>query len=156
MRTNADLYRFIERLPPTKRPLEEYLRALHAQLTPYAGQPGIALEEFAAALYDALTSAPATIPPTDGGEDWERVLWQQVRDLQQMDAERTLADEWRYFGLDSARGTRWYNFDPLNFLERAGAGAFHGWEPDPDEVEDLSWLEWSRVVEFLRKGQSYE
>jgi hypothetical protein len=29
----------------------------------------------------------------------------------------TLENEYRYFGIDSPTGFRWYNFDPCSYLE---------------------------------------
>jgi hypothetical protein len=96
-----------------------------------------------------------------------------------------LADEQRYFGIDSPRGQRWYNFDACTFLECATAGSFGGWQAgddtgreyvpgqvavlgdhgtvttaDPQDVPDavvlIGELSWEAFQSFLGCGQWYE
>lgn len=96
-----------------------------------------------------------------------------------------LADEERYFGIDSPRGQRWYNFDPCTFLECAVAGSLGGWQSgddtgreyvpgqvavmsddgkvevaDPEDVPDpvisIGELSWETFQSFLGCGQWYE
>jgi hypothetical protein len=91
----------------------------------------------------------------------------------------------RYFGINSPRGSRWYNFDPCTFLECAMAGSFGGWEEgddtgrgyvpgevavlgpdgritgcDPRELDDpivpLGEISWEAFRDFLGQGQWYE
>ena len=49
-----------------------------------------------------------------------------------MAANGQLADDQRYFGIDSPRGGRWYNFDPAGYLECATVGTFGGWDGEDD------------------------
>ncbi|HEX3597306.1 MAG TPA: hypothetical protein VHU80_19500, partial [Polyangiaceae bacterium] len=115
----------------------------------------------------------------------DRRLKYQIVDLREMDESGALKDEMRYFGKSTPRGSRWYNFDPLTYLECGARGAFGGWEegddtgveyvpgevmafgPDgkmvaidprdvPHDVEERSTLQWSDVASFLGSGQCYE
>ena len=111
----------------------------------------------------------------------DRRLRAQIVDLREMAEEGTLEDEHRYFGVDAPSGARWYNFDPLTFLECGARGAFGGWEegddtgvqyvpgqvavlgPDgietveprdvPDPVRDMPEVTWEDVTAFLECGQ---
>jgi hypothetical protein len=96
-----------------------------------------------------------------------------------------LADKFRDFGVESPKGSRWYNFDPCTFLECATTGTFGGWEPgdetgrrfvqgpvavltedgtlrdaDPREEErevvPLPGVTWKVFWNFLGAGQWYE
>ena len=66
--------------------------------------------------------------PAEGYHEWEARLDEQLRDLREMEAAGTLANEHRYFGVDAPSGARWYNFDPCTFIECAAAGTFGGWQ----------------------------
>lgn len=86
-------------------------------------------------------------------------------------------DKYRYLGSDSPRGTRWYNFDPLTYLECAVAGSFQRWEPGdnsmrqfvPGEtsvmddngnitspIQEINSITWDAFKDFLWFGQYYE
>jgi hypothetical protein len=96
-----------------------------------------------------------------------------------------LNNELRYFGTDSPRGQRWYNFDPCTFLECAIAGSFGGWQSGdetgreyvpgpvavlgddgqvstsdprdvPDSIVSLRDVSWDDFRSFLGCGQWYE
>jgi hypothetical protein len=103
-------------------------------------------------------------------DNWENVIIYQIGDLRCMDEAGMLADEYRYFGIDSPRGSRWYNFDPLSYLECGVRGALGGYAedevliliPPPEgesadspiyEVEEFSWDTFTWI---LKCGQSYE
>jgi hypothetical protein len=58
----------------------------------------------------------------NGFEAWELFALRQIVDLREMAEKGMLANEFRYYGIDSPRGQRWYNFDPCTFLE-CGAAA---------------------------------
>jgi hypothetical protein len=113
------------------------------------------------------------------------VIIGQIVDLREMDRAGTFANDLRYFGVDSPRGSRWYNFDPLTFLECGAAGTFDGWRAgdptgrelvpgpvavldasgqitavDPKEIEaslfEIELVTWDQMADFLRSGQWYE
>jgi hypothetical protein len=67
---------------------------------------------------------------------WESFVFRQIVDLREMAEQGTLKNEHRYFGIDSPRGQRWYNFDPCTFLECAMEGSYGGWEPGDDTGRD--------------------
>ena len=123
--------------------------------------------------------------PADGYAAWEARLDEQIRDLREMEATGTLADEHRYYGVDAPSGARWYNFDPRTYLECATAGTLGGWQEgddtgrelvpgpvvvlgaasglarmDPAGLEGLVFvvqaLSWHDLVDFLWAGQAYE
>ncbi len=43
-----------------------------------------------------------------------------------------LDNEHRYFGVQSPRGSYWFNFDPCTYCECATVGSFGGWQGDDD------------------------
>jgi hypothetical protein len=67
-----------------------------------------------------------------GFAGWEGFIHHQIVDLREMAEQGILADEWRYFGVESPRGSHWVNFDPRGFLECAVQGCFGGWQPGDD------------------------
>ncbi len=96
-----------------------------------------------------------------------------------------LDHEYRYFGIDSPRGHRWYNFDPQTFLEYAMEGTYGGWQPgdntsrdyvpgevavvtndgtiescNPRDIErpifEITGISWDDFQHFLMMGQVYE
>jgi hypothetical protein len=124
-------------------------------------------------------------PDTAGFAGWTSTLICQVIDLREMEAAGQLSNDLRYFGLDAPRGGRWYNFDPLAYIECGLAGALGGWEPDdptgrqfvpgpvavlgtdgklttanPADIERvvqaMATLEWDQLKDFLWCGQQYE
>jgi hypothetical protein len=152
IRTNRDLYTAVAELCASQRDsprdLEEYLRALWALGSALRERPALSLVEFFGFLRAAFT---ATVPPFDkrwpylygnasdslsGFAAWEAFILRQVVDLREMAESGTLAEELRYFGVNSPRGQRWYNFDPCTFLECATAGSFGGWEEGDDTDRD--------------------
>jgi hypothetical protein len=129
LRTNRDLALFVaelrHRYAAADRDLERYLTALRHLGSNHRTASAISLECFATLIEAAFTA------PVPG----------------------TLANDQRYFGVDSPRGSRWYNFDPLTFLECAVAGTF-GEEDDP--VFEIAEVSWEKFAGFLSVGQSYE
>jgi hypothetical protein len=126
------------------RSLEEYLGALWDIARVQKAQPSLSLDEFFQMLSEAFTR-PA--PPFDeawrsryetdqpklsGFEGWEARVLRQIVDLREMTEQGMLDDDQRYFGINSPRGHRWYNFDPCTFLECATAGSYGGWRPGDD------------------------
>lgn len=151
MRTNRDLHEFVEALPRTDRGLEDYLRALAGAVGPHRGADGLALDVFAALLREALTRAPATGP--DGELNaFEALLWQQIGELPRRKFSR------RHWDYAAVRGSesRWYNASVAGFLERGVEGAFGGWDAVGEDLEDLGFLTWDQLRDFLVQGQWYE
>ena len=78
----------------------------------------------------------------------EAVLRFQIAELHKMRGKQ-LSDEFRYFGIDSETGNRWYNFDPFGNLE-CGARCM------VDGEDSFDTLEWSFIGELLENGRIYE
>jgi hypothetical protein len=148
LQTNRDLYLaiadLIGRQRSCTRSLEEYLAALWNLARVHRERPGLLVDEFFKILCKGFT-APA--PPFDeawrsqydrdyanlpGFAGWEARILRQLVDLREMAEQGLLDDEQRYFGIDSPREERWYNFDPCTFLECATAGSYGGWQPGDD------------------------
>jgi hypothetical protein len=198
--TNRDLYRAVSELTATQRDnprgLEEYLRALGALAREFRDRPALAVDDFVRLLAAAFT---ATAPPFDeswrprygegreqqGFWGWEATLRDQVVDLREMAESGVLGNDLRYFGVNSPRGRRWYNFDPCTYLECATAGSYGGWRPGddtgrdyvpgpvavmredgqirscdprdvPDPVVPIPVVSWDDFRCFLNQGQYYE
>jgi len=197
VRTNRDLYLYIAELikqrASPQRDLETYLRALLHLGRAHAGTSGVSVETFATMLSAAFDSdVPADLPdqrPSNTEEhapyrSWESHLLLQITDLRSMAANGTLEDKFRYFGVDAPSGARWYNFDPLTYLECGAAGSIGGWQegddtgreyvPGPvavleegkitaadprdlvDPVVEISQMPWEDIEEFLWAGAFYE
>jgi hypothetical protein len=200
LETNRDLYLFVAGLrrvnSGNQRSLEEYLRALWRLGSRVHECVELALPDFARLLEAAfIEPVPAfdpswleqasNRPNTSGYGRWEDVILSQVVDLHEMREANMLANDLRYFGLDAPRGSRWYNFDPLGFLECGVAGSFDGWQPGDDTERDyvpgpvailddagkissadprtvdsptyaLPFVSWDTFADFLRQGQWYE
>jgi hypothetical protein len=194
IKTNQDLYlaitNLLENTEDTSRTLEEYLRSLWGIVEKYRNLTKISVVEF----YDILSSALIENVP-DFNEAWrnsyvsdvislqgfqrfESTILAQIVDLKEMNETGKLNDKYKYFGIDSPRGSRWYNFDVSTFLERATEGTFHGWSPSRDsevtiitmdgqiekkdadefskpviEIPEITWGDFSK---FLFSGQVYE
>ena len=151
MRTNRDIYEFIVALPHAERSLERYLRALAALVAPHRDEAGLALETFAGMLRRALTSEPAVDPPAESNA-FERLLWRQIAELPKLEFSRR---HWDYAAVKGS-ASRWYNADVAGFLERGAEGAWHGWDAEAEDLEDMPFLAWDELLDFLRSGQWYE
>lgn len=176
--TNRDLYLAITQLiaqnEKTARPLDEYLRALWVIGWRYEDQPSLSPDEFFGVLAEAFTGHPESasfliavtaevyawdFADAPGYAGWENRIIRQVTDLIEMAEAGQLADKMRYFGIDSPRGSRWYNFTTCAFLDRALAGGFgdRDWDEEPEsEVEPLTEITWEQFRDFLGAGQTYE
>jgi hypothetical protein len=202
--TNRDLYlavgRIIKANRESSRSLEMYLRALRQLGISRHTQDAIAGEEFAAFLGDAFVIEPAHDgawseeealaaggQPESAAEftGWLVAITSQIVDLREMDEAGQLADKMRYFGIDSPRGHRWFNFDPCGYLECAMEGSVGGWEPEdesgrtfvpgevaaldengqlvtmqpedvPRPVYEMGAVTWAMFGEVLWAGQCYE
>ncbi|HEX7843110.1 MAG TPA: hypothetical protein VF469_36810 [Kofleriaceae bacterium] len=201
LRTNRDLYRFVAELQEQQagstRSLEDYLKALWQLGQRHRELAALSLSSFTGLLEAALDQAPPPFDPawpqdnmgdSHGRADyarWQRTILGQIVDLHEMERSGTLANELRYFGVDSPRGARWYNFDPETFLECAVAGRFGGWQPgdatgrelvpgkvavldesgdvvlaDPAQLEEpiveIETVSWDVFADFLECGRCYE
>lgn len=191
--TNRDLYCFIadlvKRRSGSSIALDAYLANLQQLGRARRSLPALSLTEFAGLLEAAFESPgpgdslASTV--ADGYADWETRIGEQIRDLHEMRHAGTLANEYRFFGVNAPSGARWYNFDPFAYIECAAAGTFGGWQEgddtgrayvpgpvavldasgamttmDPRDIEDpvvaLPEITWQELVEFLEAGQSYE
>jgi len=72
----------------------------------------------------------------------------QIADLHKMRGKQ-LDDKYRFFGIDSDTGNRWYNFDPFGNLE-CGARCM---EDNNDVIDNADW---SLLGELLEDGRIYE
>ena len=79
------------------------------------------------------------------------VLHFQISELHKM-RDKQLLDEYRYFGIDSETGNRWYNFDPHTSLE-CGAACILDNKDDEDEGIEITW---QTLGELLEMGRIYE
>ncbi|WP_459195476.1 hypothetical protein [Wukongibacter baidiensis] len=77
----------------------------------------------------------------------------QINDLNCMEKdEGILNNDLIYFGVDSPTGNRWYNFDPLTYLECASA-----WLEDCyGEDNHIEYISWGLFARFLKMGRLYE
>lgn len=146
IKTNRDFYlaiiELINRQARSSRTLEEYLLALLPLVRESQAETSLSVYEFycklAAAFYapastfDEAWRSRSGIPNAAGNnfECWEAAIVQQIVDLREMDETGALKNEMRYYGIESPRGDRWYNFDPCTYIECATASSLDGWEPD--------------------------
>jgi len=191
--TNRDLYCFIAALVMERAEcrctLQSYLENLRRLGHNLRAREVVSPDELAgllrAAFEPATRAAEPALAATDGYVAWEKRIGEQICDLDEMRRERTLDNEYRYFGVDAPRGGRWYNFDPCTYLECAAAGTFGGWQEgddtgrsyvpgpvavldasgaitsmDPRDLDDpvvvLPQISWEVFVDFLNAGQWYE
>lgn len=76
------------------------------------------------------------------------VLRFQISELHKMQGKQ-LEDEYRYFGIDSETGHRWYNFDPFTNL----SCGVHCMDDNEDGTDDIDW---SFIGNLLEDGRVYE
>jgi hypothetical protein len=183
--TNRDIYKavtgFSEKVEPQMRPsLEKYLSALWS-IVSKERDVSLTAEKFVEWLEKALvTPAPdfnlqwlernSYNQDLSGFQEWENRILFQIADLHRMNEAGMLQDEYRYFGIDSPSGSRWYNFDPLTYLECGIRGALGGYAEDevivlvqPPEGEsadspiyEVQQFSWETFTEILQCGQWYE
>jgi hypothetical protein len=80
-----------------------------------------------------------------------RVIEFQVAELHKM-KNKQLKDEYRYFGIDSETGNRWYNFDPHLNLECGARCLVDSAESEEDQFHPT----WQSLGELLEMGRIYE
>jgi len=76
------------------------------------------------------------------------VLKFQIAELHRMRGKQ-LEDKYRYLGIDSDIGCRWYNFDPFSNL---GCGI----ACMVDNEDEVTELDWSFIGNLLEDGRIYE
>lgn len=201
LQTNRDLYLAVGELcrlnQATDRSLEQYLAALLRLVGHLGHRDTISLDVFHSLLADAFTAESSMFDQkwretyvdfnttASGFQGVVATLVRQIVDLREMEETGSLADEFRFFGINAPRGSRWYNFSPASYLECGMAGSLGGWEPGDDtgreyvpgkvavlnedgtiqsvNPEDLDRpvyetgeLSWDDIQEFLLCGQIYE
>jgi hypothetical protein len=200
METNRDLYLEINDLvtkqSKSKRSLEHYLMSLWELGCNLENLEAISLQQFLNVIAESFSAPVPTFDSTwisrhklyteeKGFEGWETTILSQIVDLREMAECGTFKNEHRYFGIDSPRGARWYNFDPGSYLECASAGSLGGWQDgddtgrqyvpgevaaldeegnvvskNPEEIQNpispLPLLSWDAFADFLYCGQIYE
>ena len=72
----------------------------------------------------------------------------QIAELHKMRGKQ-LDNEYRYFGINSETGHRWYNFDPFGNLE-CGVNCMQ------DNDENFETIDWSFIGILLENGRIYE
>ncbi|MBS1795088.1 MAG: hypothetical protein JSS81_14615 [Acidobacteria bacterium] len=177
--TNRELYlivrNFEAKYPKAARPsLERYLSALWTVAVAHRDrEPSIG--ELVEWLDGAFTSFAPDFDPEwlnnkydaskKGFDGFESLILAQIVDLRQMDETGQLRDEQRYFGLDAPRGSRWYNFDTIGYLECAVRGVYGGYAEDEtivldgsgdSEIVEITEFSWEDFTELLACGQFYE
>ncbi len=182
--TNRDLYllvrNFEKKYSKEKIPtLEKYLTSLWAVASSFSeNKPQV--EELANWLDLAFTH-PAPVFSSawlnykfsavqKGFEYWESRILAQIVDLREMAESGELENEHRYFGIDAPRGSRWYNFDVLTYLECAVRGMYGGYTEEEviildsaenvrsvdSEVFQITDFSWEKFAELVEYGQIYE
>ena len=179
--TNRELYLFVTSFEAKSNipTLENYLKSLWAIASPFSfTEP--TTKNLTNWLEIAFTFPIPIFNPDwqqtkfyfsrKGFESWENRIISQIVDLREMDESGQLKNDMRYFGIDSPRGSRWYNFDVLTYLECAVRGNYGGYEedevivlqPPPEdesadseifEIEEFSWEDFNGL---LSCGQFYE
>ncbi len=147
----------------TTRSLEEYLRAL-CGLLQQTQADGVTFRLLGQLLHDAFLAEPLSFDenwlqydtPPDLDEDekegsfsvLQQMICYQIADLHRMAQAGLLDNQFRYFGIDSPTGHRWYNFDPSSYLECAAQSL-----REDDAYTDASWTD---LAVLLWLGQIYE
>lgn len=199
--TNRDLYNAVselgERYVFSGRTLEQYLSALLGLARPYTQKTHLSLPDFYRLISEAFTADPlpfdpawrdkygALDPALPGFPGWEATVIRQIVDLHEMEEAGLLANKYRGFGINAPRGSSWYNFDPVAYLECAMEGSLGGWElgdptgrvfvpgevavvdasgdvqiVNPQDIErpiiEMPLLSWKQLTDFVECGQLYE
>ncbi|GHU26826.1 hypothetical protein AGMMS50256_05050 [Betaproteobacteria bacterium] len=79
----------------------------------------------------------------------------QIAELHRM-AGKQLENEYKYFGIDSETGNRWYNFDPHTNLECGARGLGFADPDEEDEIPETVDYSWRLLGELLETGRYYE
>ena len=188
-RSTAELHQAIDDIiqayEHNERSLEHYLLAFLALSRPYAETETLAQTDFLNLISSSFTRE---VPPfeeawreqydglADARNDYDgfaATLIRQIVDLREMEEAGQLDDKFRYFGLNSPRGSRWYNFEPLGYLECAATGCFRLRSEGPSVAQSRSAagsqasngepagsssspISWRMVEGFIVCGRIYE
>jgi hypothetical protein len=184
--TNRDIYvrvsSFEDKYGGSSLPsLEAYLRSLWLVVSKQRPDTPTA-QQVADWLEQAFNTMPPAFDPrwlqlipkydfeNAGYDDWEGVIQFQIADLRRMAESGILEDKYRYFGVDSPSGSRWYNFDPLIYLECGIRGTLGGYQetevivliaPSDGQsadspVYEINELNWEEFIGILECGRVYE
>ncbi len=193
MQSNRDFYQFIAELVGREGlrelKLRDFLARLRTTVAGHRAGAGLELETWAQLLEAAAkgeVEAPARPEAAhEGWREWDELVARQIQDLEAMRRAGTFDNEYRYYGVDAPGGSRWYNFDPVSFLECAAAGSIGGWVEgddtgrsyvpgktvaldeegnmkavDPRELDrpprEVAALDWEALCDFMWCGQAYE
>ncbi|MEM8535165.1 MAG: hypothetical protein AAGF95_30285, partial [Chloroflexota bacterium] len=131
LRTNRDLYLAIDTLTRAHRSdgrsLEHYLLALLRTAESFADAETLPLSDFYNLIAQAFEIEPcafdegwrqqyAELPyKSDDSSGSRATLIRQIVDLREMAENGVFANQYRYFGVNAPRGSRWYNFDPVGY-----------------------------------------
>jgi len=163
--THEDFYNRVSSLQvPKALTLETYLLSL-LKLVEQKKFEQLTADLFLQLLEEALTSEPAAFDPEwlkikkapvqseklNGFDYAVAIIRFQISELRKMKGKQ-LEDPFRYDGIDSETGNRWYNFDPAGNLE---CGARCCVDANNNESE-LEGLEWGFLGELLEMGRIYE
>lgn len=151
--TNRQIYArltaFCKTQTDNPRTLEEYLCAALLNLDEFRRADGITPIQFCELVESSFTTTPANfdiswqseydslISDVENFSTARGTLIQQIVDLREMQEAGQLANELRYFGIESPRKTSWFNFDPCTYVECGLAGSIDGWEPSEDSSRQL-------------------
>jgi hypothetical protein len=184
--TNREVYERILKLKETLQgkslpSLEEYLRSLWF-LASQSSNAELTIEQICSWLELSFDEKPAPFRPEwmnlkldfqkmlSDYDKWENLILFQIADLRRMARAGLLDNKYRYFGLDSPSGTRWYNFDPLTYLECGVRGTLGGYKEDEvivliapsegetadDPTHEIKIFTWKDFTNILKCGQWYE
>jgi hypothetical protein len=181
--TNREVYKAVTGLSRTVEnipSLEGYLRSLWSLVSKECDVE-LTAEKFVEWVTKAFVTTPPPfqpewlnrkplVPDAARFEAWENRILYQIDDLRRMADAGTLDDESRYFGINSPSGSRWYNFDPLTYLECGVRGELGGYIEDevivliqPAEGEsadspvfEIAEFTWDNFIGILECGQMYE
>ncbi len=138
IQTIGDFRRFVlfladVRAPGTARSLEEYLRGLWHLIQQAQAEP-VTYALLGQLLQDAFLAeplpfqetwlqyeAPPALDEDENGESFsvlQQLICYQIADLHRMAQAGLLENKWRFLGIDSPTGHRWFNFDPSSYLTR--------------------------------------
>ena len=168
VKTISDFRRYVlsladGRATASNRSLEEYLRALWRCIQQIQAE-AVTFSLLAQLLQDAFIVDPlpfdeswlqyGTLPDIHSKANQEafavlqQMICYQIADLHRMDQANLLDNQFRYYGIDSPTGYRWFNFDPASYLGCAVQSI-----QKESAFTDASWTDLAIV---LWLGQIYE
>ncbi|PHS13772.1 MAG: hypothetical protein COA78_06695 [Blastopirellula sp.] len=167
LQTNRDLYLAVEslvsRFKSNSRSLEQFLLALLRATEPFSSSECLSLDDFYGLISESFTIEPYQFEhkwlglydqfPTESSDfdGWCGTLKQQIVDLHEMEECGALENKYRSLGIQSPRGSQWYNFVPVDYLECAMAGSI-----EDANIDEFSLVTWEQFKGFIYCGQIYE